>query len=150
MSFVTDRKFALACYANHSALQQFGLSKQTNTINNAGKPVVEYISFEPMRAVVSELTASIKRLTSMFVYSDIVEHSLVGDSQAALLGYLPIQSKFGDQGFWCFNPPYYIRVREKFINTVTIQLCTDTGEPFPIETGKVNCRLNFRRLGFLR
>ena len=53
VSFVTDRKFALACYANHSALQLVGLSKQTSTINNAGKPLGEYISFEPMRAVVS-------------------------------------------------------------------------------------------------
>ena len=85
----------------------------------------------------------------MFVYSDIVELSLVGDTQAALLGSLPIQSQFGEQAFWSFNPPYYVRLREKHITTITIQLCDDTGEAFPIEDVKVMCRLNFRRVGML-
>ena len=98
MSFVTDKKYALACYTNHSALQLLGLSKQTSTINNAGKPVVEYMSFEPMSSVVSELMPSVKRLTSMLVYSDIVELSLVGDSQSALLGYVG-----GSKSTWTYS-----------------------------------------------
>ena len=85
----------------------------------------------------------------MFVYSDIVELSLIGDTQAASLGFLRIQSKFGEQAYWSFNPPYYVRLREKHITTITIQLCDDTGEAFPIVNGKVLCRLNFCRVGML-
>ena len=86
----------------------------------------------------------------MLVYSDIVELSLVGDTQAPILGSLPIQSEFGDQVYWSFNPPYYVRLREKHISTITIQLCDDTGELFPIADGKVFSRLNFRRVGMFR
>ena len=41
--------------------------------------------------VVSEQAPQLKRATSMFVYSDIVELSLVGDTLTASLGFLPIQ-----------------------------------------------------------
>ena len=81
------------------------------------------------------------------MYSDIVELSLVGDTQAPLLGFLPIQSKFGDQAYWSFNLPYYVRLREKHVTTIKIQLCDDTGEEFPITDGRVLCRLNIRRVG---
>jgi len=150
LTFLQKTKYALAVYSEHSILQLLGLSKQTTLIKYKALPNVEYIILEPNKAVFSELPAHMNRLTSIFVYSDIVELSLVGDSQSALLGYCPIQSKFGDQGYWCFNPPYYVRVREKSISSIKMELCTDTGEIFPIEDGKVNCRLNFRRIGLIR
>ena len=149
VKFEQDSKYAIATYTDNSVLKILGLSKQTKTIVTPGKPEVEYIILETDHSVTSELTPKLKRLTNMFVYSDIVELSLVGDTQAALLGYLPIQSKFGDQAYWSFNPPYYVRLREKLINTITIQLCYDTGGSFSIEEGKIFCRLNFRRVGLL-
>lgn len=148
-TFEQKTKYAVAAYSDNTILHMLGLSKQTTKIVTPGKPEVEYIIMEANTAVTSELTPHVKRLSNMFVYSDIVDLSLVGDTQAALLGYLPIQSKFGEQAYWSFNPPYYVHVREKFINTITMQLCTDTGEEFPIEDGKVLCRLNFRRVGLL-
>ena len=99
--------------------------------------------------VVSEQAPQLKRATSMFVYPDIVELSLVGDTHAVSLGFLPIQSNFGDQAYWSFNPPYYVHLREKYITSITIQLCYDTGEVFPIANGKVLCRLNYRLVGML-
>ena len=85
----------------------------------------------------------------MLVYSDIVELSLVGDTQNPLLGFLFIQIKFGDQAYWTFNPPHHGRLREKRVTTITIQLCNDTGEPFPNADGKVLCQLNSLRIGML-
>ena len=149
VSFIQESSYAIVCFSDNSVLQLLGLSKQTHTIATPGKPTVEYIVFEANSPIMSELTPQLKRLTCMFVYSDIVELSLVGDTQAALLGSLPIQSQFGEQAYWSFNPPYYVRLREKHITTITIQLCDDTGEAFPIEDGKVMCRLNFRRVGML-
>ena len=72
---------------------------------------MEYIVFNANDELKTEMPPELKRMTSMLVYSEIVELSLVGDTQAALLGFLPIQSKFGDQAFWSFNPPYYVRCR---------------------------------------
>ena len=56
----------------------------------------------------------------MWVYSDIVEHSAVGDTQAPCLGYVPIQCKMIEMGYWRFNPPYYIKVKEHTVNNIAI------------------------------
>ena len=37
------------------------------------------------------------RLKEIFVYFDILDTVLVGNTQAPMLGYLPIQTKWGDQ-----------------------------------------------------
>ena len=85
----------------------------------------------------------------MFVYSDIVELSPVGNSQVPIMGFLPIKSWFQEKGHWVFNPPFYVRVRKKNINTITMKFSTETGDEFPIQDGLVTCRLNFRRRPFL-
>ena len=68
----------------------------------------------------------------MYVYSDIVELSPVGNSQVPIMGILPIKSMFQEIGHWVFNSPIYVRVREKNIRTITIKISTETGEEFPI------------------
>ena len=91
----------------------------------------------------------IKRITSMWVYTNIIELSAVGDIQAPILGYVPIQSKFDEIGYWNFNPPYYIKVLEHSVSKITINICTDTGKDFPIVYGKVTSSLYFCRQQFL-
>ena len=36
---------------------------------------------------------------NVFVYTGIIEQSLIGESQANLLGYFPIKSNFGETGY---------------------------------------------------
>ena len=86
--------------------------------------------FDAGETLLSVQAPQLKRVKSMFVFSNIVKLTLVGDTQPASLGFLIIQSKFGDQAYWSFNPPYYVRLRKKYITTITIQLCDDTGEAF--------------------
>ena len=150
VTFIQESKYAIATFTENSILHIFGLDKQTTRVDVPGKPSAEYMVFNSSDEVESVQSPQLKRVTSMLVYSDIVELSLVGDTQAPLLESLPIQSKFGDQAYWSFNPPYYVCLREKQITTITIQLCDDTGETFPIADGKVLCRLNFRRVGMSR
>ena len=85
----------------------------------------------------------------MYVYSDIVELSLVGNSQVPIMGFLLIRSSLQDTGHWVFNPPLYVRVKEKNITTITIKICTESGEEYFILDGLVTCRLHFRRRPFL-
>ena len=95
--------------------------------------------------VQENLPPSIQRISNMYVYSDIVELSPVGNSQVPIMGFLPIKSNFQEKGHWVFNPPLYVRVREKYIRTITMKILTETGEEFPIYDDVVTCRLNFRR-----
>ena len=97
-----------------------GLSKQTTRLVIPGKRKVECILFNANDELKTQMSPELKRITTMLVYSDIVELSLVGDTQAPHLGALHIKSKFGDQAYWSFNPPYYVRLREKHISTISI------------------------------
>ena len=85
----------------------------------------------------------------MYVYSDIVELSLVGNCQVPIMGFLPIKSKFQERGRCVFNPPIYVKVRDKNIRTITMKITTKTDEEFPIQDDMVTLRLNFRRRLFL-
>ena len=85
----------------------------------------------------------------MYVYSNIVELSPVGNSQVPIIGFLPIKKSFQETGHWVLNPPLYVKVKEKNITTITIKICTESGEKFLILDGLVTCRLHFCRRPFL-
>ena len=99
--------------------------------------------------VQAKLPPSIQRISNMYVYSDIVQLSPVSNSQVPIMGFLSIKSNFQENGHWVFNPPIYVRVREKNIRTITMKISTETGKDFPIHDDVVTCRLNFRRRPFL-
>ena len=89
------------------------------------------------------------RLKEIFVYSDIINTVLVGNTQAPMLGYFPIQTTWGDQSYWNFNPLYYVKVNQNLIRSLSIRLCNKQGETTEFESGTVICRLNFRRVGLM-
>ena len=85
----------------------------------------------------------------MYVYSDIVELSWVGNSQVLIMGFLSITSKFQEIGHWILIFPMYVKVKEKNYKTIIIKINTVTEKEFPIQDDVVTCRLNFRRRPFL-
>ena len=107
------------------------------------------MKFNSNKYIQAELHPSIKRISNIYVYLDIVELSSVGYSQLARMTFLPIKSKFQESGHWVFNPSMYVRAREKNIRTITINISTETGEEFPIQDDVVTCRLNYRPLPFM-
>ena len=142
-------QFAVACYAERSILHIGGFGLQSIVQKTPGKRTFEFLIFDPNKYIQAKLPPSIKRISNMYVYSDIVELSRVGKSQVPIMGFLPIKSNFQENGHWVFNPPLYVRVREKNIRTITIKISTETGEEFPILDDVVTCRLNFRRRPYL-
>lgn len=82
--------------------------------------------------------------TSIYIYSDIIEPQMVGDSLVKLLNTCPIMGQNGEYSHWNFNPLHFIPLSRGYINTIAIELKTDTGEFLPITSGKVVCRLRFR------
>ena len=90
------------------------------------------------------------RLNEIIVYTDIIDTVLVGYTQAPMLRYFPIQSNWGDQSYWNFNPPYYVKVKESSIRAISVRLCDEKEETVAFESGTVICRLNYRRVGLMR
>jgi hypothetical protein len=85
---------------------------------------------------------------SLFVYSDIVSPSFVGDSYTQLLRLVEIPSdyKFGDQVKITYPNTYYIPVLVKEFDTIEIDIKDDTGENIPFEFGRSILTLHFRKV----
>ena len=126
-------------------LQLLGFGSQTNVKQTPGKRTIEFMKFEPNTYVQAKFPPSLKRISNMYVYSDIVELPHIGNSQIPIMGFLPITTHFQENGDWVFNPPLYVKVKDKIINSITIKIFTGTGENFPIEDGEVICSLHFHR-----
>jgi hypothetical protein len=108
---------------------------------------ISSMSKERVRNPLPEIDkVNLRTLDNVFVYSDIIEQTLIGESQANTLGYFPIKSNFGETGYWCFNPPYDYKVNKAYIDTISIKLARMNGELFPFKNGKIIIRLLFKRV----
>jgi len=152
------RKMLISCYKKNSLFKLLGFRNQTGNNSNdiddllSDEPLaeIEYLAVDAVEPIEAELTPLLKPITSIFLYSNFTNYVLVGNTQTPLLGYFPVQTSWGEQGYWSFNPPYYVPVKESQIHTIEMRLCTDTGDDIQFESGNVICRLNFRRVGMLR
>ena len=83
---------------------------------------------------------------SIYVYCDILEHTLVGDTKAPLLKIVKRASSVDSEvGHASFNPVQYIPVQKKCFDTITVHLMTDTGTFMSFLSGKTTLVLEFRR-----
>ena len=103
-------------------LQLLGFGSQSPQLEIQRKRSFDFIIITQYRTIQTDLPPSLKQITNMYVYSDIVELSPVGNSQVPSMGFLPIKSRFQENGHWVFNPPLYVRVREKNINIITMKI----------------------------
>ena len=88
---------------------------------------------------------SLNKFYGMYVYSDISEYALVGNSMAPCLAYIPISTKYGEMGHYYQNPPIYHRVNRSIISSIELSLRSHYGEPIPMDGGETTVILHFRR-----
>ena len=95
-----------------------------------------------------------EHLSSIYVYSSLVKHQMVGNTEAPLLGIVPIghsknaSTNQGDQEYYAFNPLVYMPIADNRVQRIKIELKTDWGTPFPFTPNpshKVVCRVHYRR-----
>jgi hypothetical protein len=87
-------------------------------------------------------------LHSMYVYSDVIERQPVGDTDAPLLGIVPVgDAQPGHRVHYPFNPLSYLPVSQCNIKTIHVELVTEHGDPVPFASASDNvvCGLRFRR-----
>jgi hypothetical protein len=81
-----------------------------------------------------------------FVYSDIVENSLVGGEQSPLLNIVPIDS---DRDITCFQPTHisYKRLTKRNLDTIRLYISTETGSAIKYSTNRtasITARLHIK------
>ena len=81
---------------------------------------------------------------TLFVYSDVIDYQIVGNSKAMLMRVFPVKGIHVEQQSWQFNPFQYIDIPSSSIPSITMRICTPTGEDVPFMSGDTLCRLHFR------
>jgi hypothetical protein len=84
-------------------------------------------------------------IDSIYVYCDLVEPQIVGDSMEPLLRILPVSGNYGDIVHRVFDSPHYVDVLQKEFSSVGISIKTDRDLPVPFRFGKSVVKLHFRR-----
>ena len=109
---------------------QFGLVKPLSIMLGFGEKDV--IVKNPTE---SPYVADLTTVSTMYMYCDIVEPQIVGDTSAQLLKSIAK----------AFTNIQYVPIRTKSFEAVEVLLRNDTGDPVPFERGKVVITLHFRQ-----
>ena len=129
----------------------FKVDKQKLKIDNAPPSlkisdnlaqVLGYIDKKSVRPIYLD-----QGLNSLYVYSDIVYPSIIGDTTGPLLRvvHVPPKTTFGQQVTEYFDPPYYHPLAHFNFQEITCYIRTDTGVPPSFRFGRVVITLHFRK-----
>lgn len=83
----------------------------------------------------------------IYLYCDIIEHQIVGNTYSQLLRCIPTRSQ--DHGHYVtheFRNLQYLNLSSNNISSVEISLRTDSGELFRFNSGKTVITLHFKRV----
>jgi len=95
----------------------------------------------------TDCTASLDVINSIYVYSSIVEHNLVGNVEVPLLTVVPVEGTHGTQVTYTPLRPEYKTVSQDYINDIEMQLNRSNGKEIPFIRGVVRVVLHFKRVG---
>ena len=84
-------------------------------------------------------------MDSMYVYCNIAEHQLVGDSYAPLLRIVPLDGKHGDIVSRSFENVHYVSAKASHFQSVEVNLRDAQGNLVPFQGGRVVIVLHLRK-----
>ena len=81
---------------------------------------------------------------TLYVYTDIIQYQLVGDSYVPLLRCVHISGKSNDAVIASYDSPHYVSINKDHITSITIELKDDQNREIPFSYGKVIVKLHFK------
>jgi hypothetical protein len=97
--------------------------------------------------MVSEQGIDVNRdCNQLFVYSDIVQDSIVGDVKAPLLRSVIARGRYGESVRDIFVKPMYMPLKSNYFDTIKISIKSQVGEPVKFNYGTSSVTLHFRRV----
>lgn len=82
---------------------------------------------------------------TMFIYCDLVQESIVGDSTAPLLRTTNVEVEYGDFIQKTYSNPIYVPLRRNYFSDVEMSIKSESGQDIAFTTGKSIATLHFRR-----
>lgn len=87
-----------------------------------------------------------QNLNNLFVYSDLVQPSLVGDIMTPLLRTVPVSDENKNKYITkSFEIPRYLPLNTHFLQKIEIYVTNDIGEKVKFQWGKIIVQLHFRK-----
>ena len=84
-------------------------------------------------------------IDAIYVYSDVIQSKLVGDSSVPLLSVVHLRGVFGEMAFKEYYSPVYTPMAKYVFSTIEIYITDSTGRPVPFSSGKVSVLLHFKQ-----
>ena len=98
------------------------------------------------KAILAENVCDIEGgIHGIYVYCDLVDHVVVGDTVAPLLRIVESNGYNGEMIYKIFEQPRYLPLRKKHFDVVELDIRDVFGEPILFETGHVTVTLHIRR-----
>jgi hypothetical protein len=89
----------------------------------------------------------LKTVSSLYIYTNIIDYQFVGDSYAPLLRTIMVNENVENYGKYIsqeFQNTQYLPLRLNIFDYIEIDIRDDTGNPIHFEAGKVLIKLHFR------
>ena len=117
-----------------------GYTDNSFTNLNADKRYVDYQSTYLMDTKAS--------FYNLYIYSDLVAETLVGNTYVPLLQTVPLQNhQSGELIHKEFLLPHYMKLQTGTISSIHVQLCDESGNLVKFTNGHVIVKLHFKRYG---
>ena len=91
---------------------------------------------------------NLNTINSLYIYSDICEFQLVGDTEAPLLQVVSTNESSENYVEKIFDSPHYIPLARNNLENIEIDIRCDLGRPIQFQSGKVVVKLHFRKKNF--
>lgn len=156
----------------HKKLKKIGIDKEVYlTYNNATKKTHIHLTAQGYRAQLSPKLSNIlgfsrnnnfiiepdtegldvsdvdEGMTSLFVYSPILQNQMVGDVMSPLLRVVPLKSNHNDKNIYHeFTHLRYIPLIDETSDLINIDIRRDNGQSIPFISGKVIVTLHFKKI----
>lgn len=85
-------------------------------------------------------------IQTMYVYCDVLQSVLVGDTKAPLLRIVNVEEKTVRNFHRVMNPIFYVPLQKRQFDTIEINVMDDTGRAVSFTDGKTIVVLEFRRI----
>lgn len=82
--------------------------------------------------------------STLYIYSDIVTHQIVGDYYVPLLRCVPIRGESSENVTITYDKPHYVSVNRDHADTISVEIKTDQNKNVSFRFGKVIVKLHFR------
>ena len=86
-----------------------------------------------------------KGIDAIYVYYDVIQAKLVGDSSVQLLSVVHLIAVFGEIAFKEYSSPVYSPLAKHVFSTIEMYITDNAERPVSFSSGKVTVLLHFKQ-----